>query len=80
MRFYLQLEIDVDDRYKDKVFPLFAYTSHTYQFWHSLVPPHKVRILLGPLTETGVDNWLETMKNTGADFKHQVRPVEESEH
>ena len=63
----LTINVDVDDKI-DEVHQLFKCRGVYQTFWHSFVPPHRMSYLIGPLTETGVENWLKIFNDLGVKY------------
>lgn len=70
-----RLHVDVDDSY-DKVHSLFKYLSVEIEFWHSFVPPHKAVYKIVPLSEMGIRNWEQKLKDVGAKFTVSQRDLQ----
>lgn len=56
-----------------KIEKLFSTRCYEKIFCHSLVPPHRLEYIIGPLTETGVENYKKKIKG---EFKTLLKEHE----
>ncbi len=73
MQYQLKVRIEVDDTY-DAVHNLFKAQSVIALFWYNHIPPNKIEYIIGPLTDTGVENWKK--KFDGVDCKYHAEVFE----
>lgn len=57
---------DLDD-ISLRLFQLISTTSYKYDFWRSIIPPHRIQIQMGPLQEKGVESWKQAFRDAFAD-------------
>lgn len=70
----LIVSIPLDDNF-EKVQEYTSRLSYTKEFWHSIVPPHKIKYIFDGLNENGVDNIKESFREIFKDtrFKDYCR-------
>jgi len=79
-RLKISLNVENDNPIEEAV-KLLKHDSYKYAFWHSFVPPHRVEIILGPLSDVGVENWLSMFNSVeGLKFRAFVRDYTPEDH
>lgn len=71
----LTIRFNDEKDYNERVQPKLRYTSYERAYWRGIVPPNSIEITLGPLSEKGVENWIETFKETGIAFSARTEDV-----
>lgn len=70
----LQIIVEVwDEDTTNKVYDLFKGTSYITKYWKGIAPPNKVEFILAPLSDLGVENWLNSINEIeGIKYTHTV--------